>query len=85
MKRIFKGPWLWIVLAVVGVLLALQYLAPNGGYDEIESPTMQEHIASGEIKEITFVDAGDSFFLYYLVLSFFLPPFLLSPFLHFLS
>lgn len=59
MKRIFKGPWLWIVLAVVGVLLALQYLAPNGGYDEIESSTMQEHIASGEVKEITFIDAGD--------------------------
>ena len=35
MKRIVKGPWLWIVVAVVGVLLALQYLSPNGGYDEI--------------------------------------------------
>ena len=59
MKRIFKGPWLWILLAVVGVLLALQYLAPNGGYDEIT------HLAdgattspAGEVKEITFVD-GD--------------------------
>ena len=56
MKRIFKGPWLWIVLAVVGVLLALQFLAPNGGYDEIESSKMQDYIASGEVKEITFVD-----------------------------
>lgn len=35
MKRIFKGPWLWIVVAVVGVLLALQYLAPHTGGDEI--------------------------------------------------
>ena len=26
-KRIFRGPWLWIVIAVVGVLVALQYLA----------------------------------------------------------
>jgi cell division protease FtsH len=58
-KRIFKGPWLWIVVAVVGVLLALQYLAPNGGYDEIESSQMEDHIVSGEIKEITFIDAGD--------------------------
>src|SRR4051812_38001580 len=57
-KRIFKGPWLWIVLAVVGVLLALQYLAPNGGYDEIESSKMESYITSGEVKEITFVD-GD--------------------------
>ncbi|HEU5037550.1 MAG TPA: ATP-dependent zinc metalloprotease FtsH [Nocardioides sp.] len=58
MKRIFKGPWLWIVLAVVGVLLALQYLAPNGGYDEVESSTMEGYISQGEVKEITFVD-GD--------------------------
>ena len=58
MKRIFKGPWLWIVLAVVGVLIALQYLAPNGGYDEVETSTMESYIAKGEVKEITFV-GGD--------------------------
>ncbi|GAA2131588.1 ATP-dependent zinc metalloprotease FtsH [Nocardioides bigeumensis] len=58
MKRIFKGPWLWIVLAVVGVLLALQYLAPNGGYDEITTSRMQEYIESGQVDEITFID-GD--------------------------
>ncbi|GAB3761866.1 cell division protease FtsH [Nocardioides ginsengisegetis] len=58
MKRIFKGPWLWIVLAVVGVLLALQYLAPNGGYDEVATSTMSEYIAKGEVSEVTFVD-GD--------------------------
>lgn len=59
MKRIFKGPWLWIVLAVVGVLLALQYLAPNRGGKEIESSEMQDKISSGEVQEITFVDAGE--------------------------
>ena len=59
MKRIFKGPWLWIVLAVIGVLLALQYLAPNRGGKEIESSEMQDYITSGEVKEITFVDAGE--------------------------
>jgi cell division protease FtsH len=57
-KRIFKGPWLWIVLAVVGVLLALQYLAPNGGYDEVTTSEMESYIAKGEVKEITFV-GGD--------------------------
>nr|WP_221199945.1 ATP-dependent zinc metalloprotease FtsH [Nocardioides soli] len=50
---------MWIVLAVVGVLLALQYLAPNGGYDEIESSKMESYITGGEIKEVTFVDGGD--------------------------
>ena len=44
-KRIFRGPWFWIVVAVIGVLVALQYFAPNGGYDEIDTSTMAEHIA----------------------------------------
>lgn len=58
MKRIVKGPWLWIVLAVVGVLLALQYLTPNSGGDEIAASQMNEYIVKGEVKEITFV-GGD--------------------------
>lgn len=58
MKRIFKGPWVWIAVAVVGVLLALQYLAPGGGYDEIKTSQMEEYIQKGEVKEITFID-GD--------------------------
>ncbi|HQR26515.1 MAG TPA: ATP-dependent zinc metalloprotease FtsH [Nocardioides sp.] len=58
MKRIFKGPWLWIVIAVVGVLLALQYLPPSGGYDEISTSKMIEDISDGSVKEITFID-GD--------------------------
>src|SRR5687767_56494 len=57
-KRIFRGPWLWIVVAVVGVLVALQYLAPNGGYDEIDTSEMTAHIKAGEVKELLFVD-GD--------------------------
>ncbi|MQW74420.1 ATP-dependent zinc metalloprotease FtsH [Nocardioides sp. dk4132] len=58
MKRIFKGPWVWIVVAVVGVLLALQYLAPNAGGDEISTSEMTAYIEAGQVKEITFVD-GD--------------------------
>jgi len=57
-KRIFKGPWLWIVVAVVGVLLALQFLTPNGGYKEIDTSEMEANISNGQVKEITFVD-GD--------------------------
>ena len=58
MKRIGKSPWLWIVVAVVGVLLALQFLAPSGGGDEISSSEMTSYIVDGDVKEITFVD-GD--------------------------
>ncbi len=58
MKRLLKGPWLWIVVAVVGVLLALQYLTPSGGYDEISTSQMNQYIAAGQVQDITFVD-GD--------------------------
>src|SRR5215212_2032297 len=58
-KRILRGPWLWIGLAGLGVIIALQYLVPNGGYTEIETSKMTAFIASGEVKEITFVDGGD--------------------------
>lgn len=58
MKRIFKGPWLWIVVAVVGVLLALQFLTPNSGGDEIPASEMSELISDGGVEEVTFVD-GD--------------------------
>src|SRR4051794_33041337 len=57
-KRIFRGPWFWIVVAVVGVLIALQYLAPNGGYQEINTSTMSKYISSGSLKTVTFID-GD--------------------------
>ena len=50
MKRLLKGPWLWIVLAVVGVLLALQYLTPNNGADEIPTSQMEQYITSGQCK-----------------------------------
>jgi len=55
-KRILRGPWLWIVLAVVALLLALQFLAPSGGWDEVETSQMNEYISSGQVDEITFID-----------------------------
>ncbi len=58
MKRIFRGPWVWIIVAVVGVLLALQYLAPNGGYQEVNTSQMVSYINDGKVEKITFVD-GD--------------------------
>jgi len=57
-KRILRGPWLWIGLAGLGVILALQFVAPNGGYKEIDTSEMTAHIRTGDIKKITFVD-GD--------------------------
>jgi cell division protease FtsH len=58
-KRILRGPWLWIGVAGLGVILALQFISPNGGYDEIETSQMIDHIKKDEVKKITFVDGGD--------------------------
>ena len=58
MKRIGKSPWLWIVVAVVGVVLALQFLAPSGDGDEITSSEMTAYITEGQVETIRFVD-GD--------------------------
>ncbi len=58
MKRIFKGPWLWMVVAALGVLLAIQLFASDDGYDEVTTSEMNTYIADGKVKEITFVD-GD--------------------------
>jgi cell division protease FtsH len=49
---------LWSLLVVVGVLLALQYFATSGEYDEITTSQMNEYIAKGEVSEVTFID-GD--------------------------
>ncbi|MGH3444569.1 MAG: ATP-dependent metallopeptidase FtsH/Yme1/Tma family protein, partial [Nocardioidaceae bacterium] len=57
-KRILRGPWLWIVVAVIVVLIALQYLAPNGGYDQVKTSKMAGYITSGKVSTIEFVD-GD--------------------------
>ncbi|MCW2754420.1 MAG: cell division protein FtsH [Marmoricola sp.] len=58
-KRILRGPWLWIGLAVLGVILALQFLVPNGGYTQIQTSEMTAHITNGDVKSITFVGGGD--------------------------
>ncbi|MGB3762122.1 MAG: ATP-dependent zinc metalloprotease FtsH [Ornithinimicrobium sp.] len=47
---------MWIAVAVLGVLIALQYLVPGGGYDEVPTSQMESYIAQGDVKEITFID-----------------------------
>ena len=58
-KKFLRSPWVWIVVAAVGVLLALQYLVPNGGYKEVNTSTMVKEIDDGSVKEITFKDGGN--------------------------
>ncbi|GAA4814634.1 ATP-dependent zinc metalloprotease FtsH [Nocardioides caeni] len=45
-------------MAVVTVVLALEFLAPGGGYDEVPTSKLASYIDEGKVKEITFID-GD--------------------------
>jgi len=57
-KRILLNRWVIGILAVTGVLLALQYLVPTGEHDEISTSRMIGFIEAGEVKDIKFID-GD--------------------------
>ena len=59
MKKILRSPWLWIVVAAVGVLIALQVLVPNAGYKEVNTSTMVKDLNNGSLKEVTFKDGGN--------------------------
>lgn len=58
MKRLTKGPWLWIALSVFVVLIVLQLTSSDGGYKEVKTVTMLDYLDAGKISEITFVE-GD--------------------------
>ncbi len=58
MKRILLNRWVIGILAVTGVLLALQYLVPTGEHDEISTSRMIAYIEAGEVRDIKFID-GD--------------------------
>ncbi|HEU0286151.1 MAG TPA: ATP-dependent zinc metalloprotease FtsH, partial [Nocardioidaceae bacterium] len=57
-RRIFRGPWLWIVLGVFAVLGILQYVSSSSGYKSIDTAEMVHNIDDGSVKEITFIE-GD--------------------------
>ncbi len=58
MKRILLNRWVIAVLAVAGVLVALQYLVPADGYDEIGTSSMLTYIEDGKVSQLKFID-GD--------------------------
>ncbi|MDN5745908.1 MAG: ATP-dependent metallopeptidase FtsH/Yme1/Tma family protein, partial [Nocardioidaceae bacterium] len=60
MKRVFRGPWLWIVVAVLAVVLALEFLAPGDGYDEVPTSKMSQYVEKGQVEKITFIDGDQS-------------------------
>ncbi|WP_412778592.1 ATP-dependent zinc metalloprotease FtsH [Nocardioides sp. Root79] len=45
---------------MVTVVLALEFLAPGGGFDEVPTSKLEKYIAEGQVKDITFIDGDQS-------------------------
>ncbi|HSS67643.1 MAG TPA: ATP-dependent zinc metalloprotease FtsH, partial [Nocardioidaceae bacterium] len=58
MKRWFRGPWLWVVLFAIVILVVLETISSRGSYEDVSTSQMVSYINDNQIKEITFVD-GD--------------------------
>jgi cell division protease FtsH len=57
-KRWFRGPWLWVVLFAILILVVLEAISSRNGAKDIATSQMVSYINNNEIKDITFVD-GD--------------------------
>ncbi len=58
MKRIFRGPWVWIVLGVFAVITILQVLSSSGSGEEVDTSEAVAAIEDGSAESVFFVD-GD--------------------------
>ena len=57
-KRIFRGPWLWIVLGVVAVISILSVINGNAAGEQVDTSEAVAAIRDGSAKTVLFVD-GD--------------------------
>jgi cell division protease FtsH len=57
-KRIFRGPWLWIVLGVVAVISILSVINGNAAGERVDTSQAVAAISEGTAKTVLFVD-GD--------------------------
>ena len=39
-KRLFRGPLLWIILGSIVVLTVLQFVSSSGGYEDVDTSEM---------------------------------------------
>jgi cell division protease FtsH len=57
-KRLFRGPLLWIILGSIVVLTVLQFVSSTGGYQDVDTSQMVQKIEDGSVRTVTFID-GD--------------------------
>ena len=58
MKRWLRGPWLWVVLFAIVVIVVLDVVSSRGGPEEVKTSDMIETLTSGEVDSVLFID-GD--------------------------
>ena len=59
LKRIFRGPYIWIALITLAVILAIQLSGSAGGFSEVRTSTMITYLQDDKVKEVTFKDGGE--------------------------
>jgi len=57
-KRWIRGPWLWVVLFAVVVLVVLDVVSSRSGYTDVHTSEIVQDINSGSVTSVTFID-GD--------------------------
>lgn len=57
-KSLFRGPWLWIILIALVVLITLRFSSSDDGHREVRTATLVQYLDEGSVEEITFVE-GD--------------------------
>ena len=57
-KRWLRGPWLWVVLFAVLVLVVLDVVSNRSGYKDVDTSSMIKTLQSGDVTSVTFID-GD--------------------------
>ncbi|MGH3495057.1 MAG: ATP-dependent metallopeptidase FtsH/Yme1/Tma family protein, partial [Sciscionella sp.] len=58
MKRWIRGPWLWVVLFAVLVLIVIDVVSSHSSYTEVTTSKMVSTLKSGTVKTVTLTD-GD--------------------------
>jgi cell division protease FtsH len=55
-KRIFRGPTLWVLLAILAVVIAANALSSGGGYKEVDTSQVVQAIETGQAKSVKVID-----------------------------
>ena len=58
LKRLFRGPIFWIILAVVALLLVAQAVSSTGGYKTVDTSEVINDIQTGQANQVTLIE-GD--------------------------